>query len=473
MCKSVNDISKLSQLFEGEDFPIRPAEAPEYKTSAKTEIVTTMAYMLGVRDEYFERTFAAENPEIAKALRKNEKATVIRDICILRSQLLNNYSDTGSLIRYDMKNIDRIDWFDQSAIKRLAKAGISAVQANYLPDDYSVYFTKLIADHISDCKNLFPEWLKFDYIKELFYNPGYKKDGVLKKEFKQFHENKLKYPYGMYINWKPEDVGNLLIADNKFVNTVYAQHGEKFTDASKLHDAVDYTKQSIYDFIGKSDRTAIIVDCENSDVFKLYGVLKNLKPEEVGKIEKIILYDDYHTTNAWTWLKHFINIPVEYVDVERVCEYKSLVDIKMTAGACTAFYEDHIESFILCSSDSDFWGLISSLPKANFLVMYEYSKCGQAIKDALDSHQIFHCSMDDFFTGNAGDFQKAVLLRELKRRADSVIGRSAMEVTREIYAVTKIHAKESEMERFCDKYVKSIRLKLDKDGIFMVEVMAG
>ena len=76
----------------------------------------------------------------------------------------------------------------------------------------------------------------------------------------------------------------------------------------------------------------------------------------------------------------------------------------MTAGVCEAYYKDNIDSFILCSSDSDYWGLISSVKDAHFLVMYEYSKCGQSIKDALTKRCIFHCSIDDFYTGNASDY---------------------------------------------------------------------
>ena len=48
--------------------------------------------------------------------------------------------------------------------------------------------------------------------------------------------------------------------------------------------------------------TAIAVDCENSDPYKLYSVLKGLNQEELAKIEKITLYDDPNTTAGWDWL---------------------------------------------------------------------------------------------------------------------------------------------------------------------------
>ena len=67
------------------------------------------------------------------------------------------------------------------------------------------------------------------------------------------------------------------------------------------------------------------------------------------------MYDDYHTSIGWDWLYQFTSIPVEHVEVQRVTDRKSLVDIMMTAGVCKSYYEDGIDSFILVSSDSDYW----------------------------------------------------------------------------------------------------------------------
>ena len=75
------------------------------------------------------------------------------------------------------------------------------------------------------------------------------------------------------------------------------------------------------------------MDCEYSDVYKLYSVLKNLNQDELSKVEKIVLYDDSHTTEGWDWLEKFTRIPVEHVEADRVTGRKSLVDIEMTAGA--------------------------------------------------------------------------------------------------------------------------------------------
>ena len=292
----------------------------------------------------------------------------------------------------------------------------------------------------------------------------------LKKEFEKFMANLDYYPFQMYIHWTPKDCGSILYSDGKLISVLYEQHGEVFGDKSKFRDAAEDTKQNIYKFIDEGKRIAIVVDCENSDVYKLYGVIKNLNQDELSKIEKIILYDDYHTSSGWDWINKFIRIPVEHIEVERVTDNKSLVDIKMTAGVCEAHYKDNIDSFILFSSDSDYWGLISSLPNAEFLVMYEYSKCGQAIKEALEERGIFYCSIDDFFTGNIEDLKRAVLFDTLEKYLKDIPYLNGKELANKLFEETRINASEKEIENFYNRYIKTLRLKIDNDGNFSIEI---
>ena len=101
----------------------------------------------------------------------------------------------------------------------------------------------------------------------------------------------------------------------------------------------------------------------------------------------------------------------------------------MTASVVTDFYRDGITSFIIVSSDSDFWGLIESLPKAKFLVMYEYEKCGTAIKNALAQHGIYYCAIDDFCTAGTEDMKRAVLFAELEKHLPSLVGETPLDLT--------------------------------------------
>lgn len=438
-------------------------------TVLKKDVVTTVAYLLGVKDEFINQYFS-ENPELLKTLYESREAGIIRSLCQLRTALFKTFKKTDNEIRFNLGNIDRIEWIDATPIHKLKGYGIDILKVNYTVDRYLEDITGIINSNIDNCRQLFEEWLKFDYIKELFIIPKYTKKNAIKNEQEIFMANRDLYPYTMYMHWTPSEHGNLLSSDKKLIQFLYEQHNDYFIDNSKTKDATEETKQDIYDFINSGRKIVLAVDCENSDVFKLYGVLKNLNEDELSKIDKIMLFDDVHTSTAWEWLSKFIKIPVEYICVERITYLKSLVDIKMTAEVCNAHYKDDADSFILLSSDSDFWGLISSLPNAKFFVMYEYSKCGQPIKDAMELHGIYNCSIDDFYTGNATELKRKVLIDKLKSLAPEIVGKNARAITRQLYEDTRITYTEQDFNTFYEKYVKTMRLKIDSDNNFYIDV---
>lgn len=434
------------------------------------DMTATIAYLIGVKKHILEGCFDEECHELLQKLYSNRDATIIRYLCKLRTTLLLKFRKTDDEMRYNLKNLDRLEWYDQDNIKALERWGIKVIQPNYRSEKYIVDITRLIAENIDKCSELFYDWISWEYIKELFYSPRYKKPNILKKEFDKYMANLEYYPFQVYIHWNPKDYGSILYNDGKFISVLYEQHGEVFGDKTKFKDAAEDTKRNIYDFIEAGQKIAVVVDCENSDVYKLYGVIKNLNQDELSKIEKIILYDDYHTSSGWDWINRFTKIPVEHIEVARVTDSKSLVDIKMTAGVCEAFYKQNIDSFILFSSDSDYWGLISSLPDAEFLVMYEYSKCGQAIKDALSERGIYYCSIDDFCSGNIEDLKKAVLFDTLEKYLKDIPYINGRELAVKLYEETRIKASEREIETFYNKYIKTLRLKVDNDGNFRIEI---
>ncbi len=434
------------------------------------EVVTTIAYLIGIKKHIIQQCFDEECHDTLERLYNDKDATTIRYLCKLRTILMQKFKKTDDAMRYDLKNLNSIEWFDKDNIKQLEKWGYSIIQVNYRAEKYMQDFTRLIQENIDKCSKLFYDWINWDYIKDLFIIPKYNKPNVIKNEFTKYMNNIEYYPFQVYIHWKPADYGSILYTDGKFLSVVYSMHDDCFFEKSKTQDAHEETKSNIYNFIQESYKIEIVVDCENSDVYKLYGVLKNLNQDELQKIEKIILYDDYHTTSGWDWLEKYTKIPVEHIEVDRVTDQKSLVDIKMTAGVCRDFYQYNITSFIVVSSDSDYWGLISSLPDASFLVMYEYSKCGYAIKEALSTKDIYYCSIDDFCSGNIDDFKRAVLLGSLERYIPEIIGTNGKELASKIYTETRITATEKEIENFYNKYIKTLALRIDSDGIFKIEI---
>lgn len=433
------------------------------------EVVTTIAYMIGVRMSALTVSYG-ECSELIEKLQADKDATTIRYLCKLRTVLMQKFKKTDDLMRFQLKNLHNIEWYDTDNIKQLEKWGFTIIQANYRSEKYMQDFTRLINENIDKCSHLFYDWLNWEYIRDLFFVPKYNKNGVMKVEFNKYMANIEHYPFQMYIHWQPAEVGSIIYSDRKFLKIIYGQHNDSFTDYTKYRDADDETRNNIYNFIDSTEKTAIAVDCENSDPYKLYSVLKGLNQEELAKIEKITLYDDPNTTAGWDWLSKFTQIPVEHIEIDRVTDRKSLVDVRMTASVVTDFYRDGITSFIIVSSDSDFWGLIESLPKAKFLVMYEYEKCGTAIKNALAQHGIYYCAIDDFCTAGTEELKRAVLFAELEKHLPSLIGENPLELTHKIYEATKVTATMKEMENFCNRYVKTLRLKVNSEGKFVIEI---
>lgn len=434
------------------------------------EVVTTVAYLIGVKKSALETSFREECPDTLDKLYTDKNATIIRYLSKLRTSLFQHFKKTDNEMHYNLKNLDRLEWYDKENITQLRKWGIEVIQANYRSEKYMQDFTRLINEHIDKCADLFQDWVNWEYIRDLFYIPKYNKQNVMRDEFTRYMANIEHYPFQMYIHWQPSDQGGILSSDRKFLKLLYSWHNDVFSDYTKYRDADDETRNNIYNFIDEAEKTAIAVDCENSNPFKLYSVLKGLNQDELSKIEKITLYDDPNTTAGWDWLSKFTQIPVEHIEIDRVSDRKSLVDVRMTASVVTDFYRDGITSFIIVSSDSDFWGLIESLPKAHFLVMYEYEKCGTAIKEALAQHGIYYCAIDDFSTAGTEEMKKAVLFAELEKHFPNLYGQNPLELTQKLYEDTRVTATKKEMEIFCNKYVKTLKLKVGSEGNFIFEI---
>lgn len=434
-------------------------------------IVGTMAYLTGVKKPVWEKMYPGDFPKLYDELNSNNDARTIRYLCKLRTALMLNYLKTDEKIKFEFRNIDTIDWFDSENIKWLQENGINIILTNKRVRDYYVHINSLIAANISRCNDLFPDWVDWECIKNLFVFPKYHKEDASKVEYEKYRNFLNDYPFQVYIYWQPLDCGYLFDTDEKIFKILYQMNDKKFEDKGKTTDASEETKENIYDFINNSTKIDIVVDCENSNVYKLYGMLKGLNSEELSKIHKIILFDDVNTNNVWSYLEKHIEIPVEHITVERVVKHKSLVDVRLTSGICKEFYKYDVTSFILLSSDSDYWALIQSIPEINFLLVVETEKCGQAIKDALKLEGIYYCYLDDFSTANIDELKRSVLLGKLKEYIqDGIIGKNGKELTKEIFLYSGINADASEINNFYEKYVKTLYLCIDVSGNFSISI---
>lgn len=437
-------------------------------------ICALTAYLIGVRRDllmiHYKEYDSFHDEKGFELLDQEKPLRIIRSLCKIRSSMLLKYRKINNQFIYDNKNITELETFSNDNLQQLQKWGINIIRYNYSASKYLVDLNKFIAESIDECRNFYPEWVEWDIIRSLFVMPNGSDEESFREEYKKVYSQLDFYPYRMYINWEPYPRGNILHNDRKFLKIIYRQHGKYFSDNRKVIDANEEIKENIYDFIENNESTAIVVDCENSNVFKLYAVLKNLNQEEIKKIKKIILFDDKHTFYSWQLLCDFVDIEVEYIKVERINDNKSLVDIRMATGICYEHFKKGVSSFILVSSDSDFWGLISGLPEVDFLVMIEYNKCGNYTKEALRDSGIFYCSIDDFSTGNIDDFKNAVLIDELEYQLDGILQLNGNELMELVYKQSGVLATETEHRKFFDKYIRKLRLHMDLEGNIRIKV---
>lgn len=434
-------------------------------SSRAYDVISIMAYLIGVQKQHFEHDYESPLQSVYDKLEASQPARIIRSLCEIRSTLLKEYGRIDREMQYELKNLDTLpDLFSIDNLRQLEAFGIRLIKPNYRINRYIVDVNLLISQRINDCRELFPLWLKWDYIKDLFIMPGGSKADGIKPEWQRYTGNLNLFPYQCYINWPLSDNGNILLHDRKFVSLLYANHGKEFTDHNKVSNAGDITRDNVHGFLSANETVAVMVDCENCDPFKLYATLKNLDGGELAHVKKIILYDDIHTSSAWRIFDRFVDVPVEREDVARVTNRKSLVDIRMTAGTCREYYQDKVTAFIIASSDSDYWGLISALPDASFLVMVEREKLGGDMRAALKNAGIFYCCIDDFCGGNIDELKTGALMAEIEPELETALCLNVNNMLDSAIAKSRINMTDGERRQFYDKYIKTLKLTIGLDG---------
>ncbi len=436
-------------------------------------IISTVAYLIGVPKSIFENEHEPPQLETYVELEKQTKAKILRELCRLRSSIERNYGNISASMKRDFRTLMTMpEYIPVDAITFLSNEGISLIKKNNKElVDYVMDLNRLICDRVNNCKDLFPIWLNWEYIKDLFIMPnGLNKEGT-KRAADTFYDHKQWYPYQIYINWTPVDCGNVLYSDRKFVTTLYEQHHDEFRELSMVLDADEDVKNSIYDFIGESGKTVLVVDCENSDPFRLIAMLTNLDRDLVGRITKVILYNDVHASTGWNLFESYAqNLEVEHIMTERVKENKSLVDIKLSMGVSKEYYKNDVDSFIIASSDSDYWALIESIPEARFFVLFEHEKCGPDIKEALIRRGIPFCYIDEFCTGNANEIKLATLVNETKRYIEKHMDLNVQVMLDEVYRTTRVQMSEAEYRQFYNTYIKPMHLVIQENGDVTIEL---
>ena len=360
---SEQDTQKLAKYIENLD-------ARDRHVGRTTDIVSKFAYLIGVRKSVFENPNEAPQLSWYEQLDMQKRARIVRNLCIIRTAREHNFGKINDGIRNHYRTIHSMtEYIPQDSVMQLSRDGVMVFRnnASHL-GQYIIDINRLISDRINNCKDLFPTWLNWEYLKALFIMPeGLSEEGI-KNGANEFFTHLECYPYSVYMNWAPYDCGNILSSDKKFVTLLYEWNYDQFTQLNKVEDAGDYVTGNIYDFIEDSETVIFLVDCENSNPYNLCAALRALDAEYGSKISKVILFDDVHTSTAWQILEDYVDMPVERVLIERIKENKSLVDIRLAMRISQEYYKNEVDSFVLVSSCFSASFARSSISSAFFMV---------------------------------------------------------------------------------------------------------
>ena len=441
----------------------------DYRNSTYN-IVSLVGYLIGVDKQFFAPPGEERLDEtIFEKSEKNKNARIIRNLCRIRTGFEKNYPAIRNAFKYEIKNIGTLpELIPSDAVNFLSQDGVNIYKSRPDADEYIIMINRELSNRINVVQSLFPEWINWKYVRDLFLMPnGMKADGIKQAGY-EYNKNRNKYPFDCYINWRGGENGNILYCDEKFVTLLYESWEDNFENISLVRDVGNITKADIYNFLADAQKAIMVVDCENSDPIKLAAALSSLSPSSKAKISKILLFDSDYTTASWAILAQAGNFPVEHVNVPRLYEKKSQVDMTLAARTCKEVYTNGVDSVILVSSDSDYWALIQSLADIEFLVMVERSKCGVEIRNALEQREIVYCFLDDFCTNASYTIKTTTLLTELRARLDAALNVNINDMFNDVIHNTWVQMTPKEKQAFYDRYIKTMRLSIEGDGTLRI-----
>ena len=221
------------------------SERMTYKDSTY-EIVSKVAYLIGVPKRIFENPHEPPKLDVFEKMELDKNARIVRHLCILRTAIERNFRKINDELTYSVKSIYSMpEYIPSDSFNQLSADGIRLTKKqNAQLSALIVDINRLISDRINNCRGIFPLWINWDYIRELFIMP----DGLIEESTKDaaitYYEGMSFYPYQMYINWNPKDFGNILYCDRKFVELLYSWHDQEFTDYGKVSDAGSFFKKT-------------------------------------------------------------------------------------------------------------------------------------------------------------------------------------------------------------------------------------
>ena len=246
---------------------------------SKYELVSLVAYLIGVEKRHFESEKEPPKIEIYEELEKNDAAKIVRALCLLRNSIERNYKKVTNAIIQEGRSIYAMhDILPTNEISYLESKGIRfSDQENKNSNNFLIKLNSELKNRINNCSNL-NHIVKWEYLVDIILMPDGDTKAGLEKAAELFYNNMAYYPYSTYINWIPQDEGNVLWSDSRFWYLLYKWNNDEFLEYNKVRDAGKDTKEIIYSFLKRNDNKSIvdeevIMECselhykENVDAF--------------------------------------------------------------------------------------------------------------------------------------------------------------------------------------------------------------
>ncbi|MBR1439045.1 MAG: hypothetical protein IJ587_10970, partial [Synergistaceae bacterium] len=410
---------------------------------------------------------------------QDKEARIVRNLCRLRTKMQRHFKAICTEMNSDVKNLDSMpDLIPPDILQSLENDGIPFVRPRRRLEDYIVDVHNYLLPHVPNCQKFIPDWVKWPYIRNLFFIvKGNTVDGN-KDAAKIYYEFRDLFPYQAYINWSPNEIdGNILRDDAKFLPILYERNRDKFHDTSKLTEAGDSAVEDPSEFFARAERVLIAIDCENADPCKVIGIMKELEKQNVlGKISKVILVDDRHTSTQWRLLRRNENLPLEYYMTDRVKDDKSAVDVALTIKFYREIAQSRaegnpIDSAVIVSSDCDFWPLIELTPEVSFMVMLEYDNCSQSYYHRLHQNDVPFMYIDEYFSAGNLEMKTENVLQEVIREIeDGYLSKiNLFSVMNRALTKLELRMNESEASSFYEKYILPMNVAFTKNGTALLQ----
>lgn len=131
------------------------------------EIVSKVAYLLGVPKRIFENEHEAPKLEVYEKLEQEKAARIIRHLCIIRTAIERNFKHiNGKMVSEYRSILSMPEYIPPESIEQLRLDGVSFFKnSSKKLYQHIVEINRLISDRINNCKKYFPLWLNSVYTR--------------------------------------------------------------------------------------------------------------------------------------------------------------------------------------------------------------------------------------------------------------------------------------------------------------------